>query len=192
MHQNPETALFTLDHLVEQTSVAGHDERPALVLRDEVLSHKELRHRVARLAGWLKSRVPQEASRVATWAAKGELTCLMPLAAARAGLIHVPINPLLKHAQASHILADSGAAMVIGTKARIESLPEDLGSQNCVRVEEKDALEAAAKLDHKLAASQADPETLAAILYTSGSTGRPKGVMLSHANLWLGALSVAR
>ncbi|HET9630414.1 MAG TPA: AMP-binding protein, partial [Novosphingobium sp.] len=35
-------------------------------------------------------------------------------------------------------------------------------------------------------------DALAAILYTSGSTGRPKGVMLSHANLWLGAESVAR
>ena len=39
--------------------------------------------------------------------------------------------------------------------------------------------------------SDADPDTLAAILYTSGSTGRPKGVMLSHANMWLGAQSVA-
>ena len=42
-----------------------------------------------------------------------------------------------------------------------------------------------------LSPSNADPGTLAAILYTSGSTGRPKGVMLSHANLWLGAISVA-
>jgi acyl-CoA ligase (AMP-forming) (exosortase A-associated) len=42
-----------------------------------------------------------------------------------------------------------------------------------------------------LGPSAADPDTLAAILYTSGSTGRPKGVMLSHANMWLGADSVA-
>jgi acyl-CoA synthetase (AMP-forming)/AMP-acid ligase II len=40
-------------------------------------------------------------------------------------------------------------------------------------------------------AATTDIDDLAAILYTSGSTGRPKGVMLSHANLTLGALSVA-
>jgi acyl-CoA synthetase (AMP-forming)/AMP-acid ligase II len=33
----------------------------------------------------------------------------MPLAAPRAGLVHVPVNPVLKRAQVAHILADSGA-----------------------------------------------------------------------------------
>jgi acyl-CoA synthetase (AMP-forming)/AMP-acid ligase II len=32
----------------------------------------------------------------------------MPLAAVRAGLVHVPVNPLLKPAQVKHIMAIAG------------------------------------------------------------------------------------
>jgi acyl-CoA ligase (AMP-forming) (exosortase A-associated) len=143
------------------------------------------------MAGWLAQRVPERGARVATWAAKGELACLMPLAAARAGLVHVPINPLLKRAQAAHILADSGARLLIGTEARLATLePADLPA-GCAALGEGEALAAAMAAERTLGPSQADPAELAAILYTSGSTGRPKGVMLSHANLWLGAVSVA-
>jgi acyl-CoA ligase (AMP-forming) (exosortase A-associated) len=143
------------------------------------------------LAGWLAGRVPHTGARVATWAAKGELTCLMPLAAARAGLVHVPINPLLKRAQVAHILADSGASLLIGTPARVKSLDEGDVPPDCFVAEEGSALDEARALGRALTPSSADPQALAAILYTSGSTGRPKGVMLSHANLWLGAESVA-
>ena len=129
-------------------------------------------------------------ARVASWAAKGELTCLLPLAAARAGLVHVPINPLLKRAQVGHILADSGAVLLLGTPARLASLEAGDVPQGCAVLPEDDALAHAATAA-SLAPSTADPQALAAILYTSGSTGRPKGVMLSHANMWLGAQSVA-
>lgn len=163
----------------------------ALVLRGNSLSWKDLRSRVALLAGWLAGQGLGPQARVATWAAKGELTCLMPLAAARAGLVHVPINPLLKRAQVKHILADSGASLLIGTQARLNSLEPGDQPENCIAIAEDLAWSAAEHFDSSLGPSDADPESLAAILYTSGSTGRPKGVVLSHANMWLGAVSVA-
>lgn len=186
MRAEPETAIRPLDHL----ALTGADEAPALVLREGVISYKDLRDRVARLASWLGQQVPTNGARVASWAAKGELTCLLPLAAARAGLVHVPINPLLKHAQVAHILADSGAQLLMGTPARLGMLEPGNVPACCRVIAEGEALAQAAAAP-QMEPSCADPDDLAAILYTSGSTGKPKGVMLSHANMWLGAESVA-
>jgi acyl-CoA synthetase (AMP-forming)/AMP-acid ligase II len=174
-----------LDHLAER----GRDDDRALVLRGEAVNFKDLRSRVGRLAAWLAGHVSEPGARVASWAAKGELTCLLPQAAARAGLVHVPINPLLKRAQVAHILGDSGARLLIGTKARLGSLEAGDVPEGCLVMEEGEAIEAY-RDRQPLPPSEADTDALAAILYTSGSTGRPKGVMLSHANLWLGAVSV--
>ncbi|WP_459662474.1 acyl-CoA ligase (AMP-forming), exosortase A system-associated [Novosphingobium sp. 11B] len=182
-----ENPVLPLDHLV----LRGADADDALVLREGVLSWKDLRTRVSRLAAWLAREVPERGARVATWATKGELTCLMPLAAARAGLVHVPVNPLLKHAQVAHILSDSGALLLIATPARLKTLEACDVPADCRQIGEADALAVAAELAGEMLPSQAAPDDLAAILYTSGSTGRPKGVMLSHANMWLGAESVA-
>ena len=187
MRGNAETTIRPLDHL----AICGEDDADALVLRRGTLSYKALRSRVSRLAGWLSAMVPEKGARVASWAAKGELTCLMPLAAARAGLVHVPINPLLKHAQVAHILADSGAPLLLGTPARLESLQVGDVPDGCVLHAEDEALKQAEDAEFDLPPSSAAPDDLAAILYTSGSTGKPKGVMLSHANMWLGAASVA-
>lgn len=181
-----QTDIRPLDHL----ALRGADGDVALVLRGEVLTYRDLGDKVAALAGWLAASLPSPGARVATWAAKDALTCLMPLAAARAGLVHVPINPLLKRSQVAHILADSGAALLIGTPSRLASLePGDVPS-TCLAMGEAEVL-AALEQAERLAPSHADPDSLAAILYTSGSTGKPKGVMLSHANMWLGAQSVA-
>ena len=182
----PDPVPYPLDHLVER----GEDEAPALILRDRRFSYRELRARIACLAGWLAEQLPQGA-RVASWAAKGETTCLLPLAAARAGLVHVPINPLLKRAQVAHILADSGAGMLIGTRARLATLEPGDAPGDCRLLDEEECWREAEALGADLGPSAHDPHDLAAILYTSGSTGKPKGVMLSHANMWLGAVSVA-
>jgi acyl-CoA ligase (AMP-forming) (exosortase A-associated) len=178
----PVPPVLPLDHL----ALRGADDAPALLLRGGSLSYQALRARVERLGGWLESVVQERDARVASWLPKSELACLLPLAAARAGLVYVPINPLLKRAQVAHILADSGASLLIANEARLATLgPGDLAE--AVALGEEDVGEG-----EPLPPSRHDTNDLAQILYTSGSTGRPKGVMLSHANLWLGAASVAR
>ena len=92
MRDSPDPVPRPLDHL----SLRGARENPALILRERALSHAEVESRVGLLAGWLARRVPQPGARVASWLGKGELACLLPLAAARAGLVHVPVNASLK------------------------------------------------------------------------------------------------
>jgi acyl-CoA ligase (AMP-forming) (exosortase A-associated) len=178
----PDPTPFPIDHVA-----LGHPaDAVALVTREGALTYAALEDEVARLAGWLSRQGLAPGDRVASWLPKTRIACLMPLAAARAGLVHVPVNPVLKHQQVAHILADSGAAMLVTQAARASTLePGDVPASVAI-VEEGDAAGG-----EGLPPSRADPDALAAILYTSGSTGRPKGVMLSHANLWLGAVSVA-
>ncbi len=205
---------FPLDHL----PLRGAPDSPALRIKTCVYSYQTLNIRVGRLAKFLADQGFVAGDRVATWLPKTELACLMPLAAVRAGLVHVPVNPLLKPAQVRHILEDSGARGLVTAAARVgqlqaswgENLPlvlslskhgldsphfDKLSANGVLCFEDSEIL---AILDDEKSGSlpplpiKTDTNTLAAILYTSGSTGRPKGVMLSHANLSLGAVSVAQ
>lgn len=178
----PDTTPFPLDHLTR----CGVRDATALIVGEERLNYRELDEAVGRTASKLLATGLRTGDRVATWMGKTRLACITPLAAARAGLVHVPINPVLKHAQVAHILADSGARLLIANSARLGSLEVgDLSDARAVALGDwKDGDSALPPSDH-------DPQSLAALFYTSGSTGRPKGVMLSHVNLWLGAISVA-
>jgi acyl-CoA ligase (AMP-forming) (exosortase A-associated) len=184
--QAPDPNPRPLDHLTQ----LGASDAVALVTREGELDYAGLERMVGALASALRGRGLAPGDRVASWLPKSRMTSLLPLACARAGLVHVPINPVLKRGQVAHILGDSGATLLISGAVRLQSLTgEDLPA-GCATVEEEGG--AAMLADpNPLPPSSAAPDDLAALLYTSGSTGRPKGVMLSHANLWLGAISVA-
>ncbi|HEY6869190.1 MAG TPA: AMP-binding protein, partial [Novosphingobium sp.] len=156
--QLPDQPVRPLDHLAQ----SGRDGDPALILRSGTITYQGLRSRIAALSGWLAAQVPEPGARVASWAAKGELTCLLPLAAARAGLVHVPVNPLLKRAQVAHILADSGTRLLIGSPARLSTLqPNDIAGVYRVLGDADALAEANAAEGPLLPPSAADPASLA-------------------------------
>lgn len=171
-----------IDHLPSRGAPADI----AIADRAGEMTFAELELAVGSLADWLAGQRLQPGDRIASWLPKTRMACLMPLAAPRAGLVHVPINPLLKRAQVAHILGDSGAGLLLTQSARAGTLERGDVPTSCRQLVEDDVAEG-----DVMPPSRADPQGLAAILYTSGSTGQPKGVMLSHANLWLGAISVA-
>lgn len=182
---------------LSETPIRPIDHLPSLGTRGDLaldgkagtLTFAELETQVGQLAAYLASHDLPKGARVASWVAKGRIAALMPLAAPRAGFVHVPINPLLKRAQAAYILQDSGARLLIASEARLASLNEGDVPADCTTVAEAASADLMTGCG-ALPASDGAPNALAAILYTSGSTGKPKGVMLSHANLWLGAVAV--
>ncbi len=100
-----------------------------------------------------------------------------------AGAAYLPLDPAYPQDRLDHMLADSGARVVVTTaeaaarcaaaSARVERLPDDLMAR--VR-------QAPLALTEPVA-PMLRGDQLAYVIYTSGSTGRPKGVAVTHGAL---------
>jgi acyl-CoA ligase (AMP-forming) (exosortase A-associated) len=161
-------------------------EAAVLAWRDQTLTAAQLWRVVQKWAARMQAAGVQPQDRVAVWLPKQFETVVALWAASTAGAVFIPVNPALKPAQVAHILADSGATLLVSSRDRLQQL-EVASTQLCWAVEDMTSVAEAAP-----EAITHDINALTAILYTSGSTGKPKGVMLSHANISLGAVSVAQ
>lgn len=184
--------LTRLDDLLRR----GDPDRPAVTYQDETLTYRELTRRVEAVAAGLRGLGLASGDRVVVCLEKRLETVVAIFAAAAAGLVVVPVNPLLKPRQVGYVVADCAARAVVTTGGRLRVLGADLAGVEHVVVVDEDAPSSGIGWAALCASEPVPPRPVidadvAAILYTSGSTGGPKGVVLTHRNLLAGAESVA-
>jgi len=176
--------MTNLSSLLERAA-AEHPDQPALRLDELVLTYADLRDAAGRMGALLASIGIEPGDRVGLMLPNVPAFPIAFYGALAAGVVVVPMNPLLKSREVAYYLGDSGAKAVVAWHAMAGEAAKgaaDAGAQ-MIAAESPDL----AGLIGGLTAEAGDPgrgdDDDAVILYTSGTTGRPKGCELTHGNL---------
>jgi len=194
---------WTLPRVLEQRAETMGD-RPFLQWTDAqpALSFAEVNARVNRLAHGLAALGMRKGDRLAILMPNCLEFVLMWFAAAKIGVVEVPINTAYTGRFLDHQLRISGAQSVLvasellpAVAAALPSCPEvvrlivlgdataDTGAVALTRYADLDGPESNPSVPIR-------PQDLSSILFTSGTTGMSKGVMMPHAHFYLFAESV--
>jgi long-chain acyl-CoA synthetase len=169
-----------------EQNVERYGEYVCLAFEGRELTNVDQQRATNRLANALRRRGIGPGDRVVVLMPNCPEVLQAYAAILKAGAVIVPVTFLLSPAEVRHILADSGARLVITMPELTEKAEGWTGETVVVggpgaggiALEELCARES----DAFPLVDRADDD-IAVILYTSGTTGRPKGVALSHDNL---------
>jgi len=179
-----------LADLVRLAAARGPD-RPALVSDDRAITWATLDAQVDAAARGLAGLALGEPARVAVALPNVPEFAVGYFGALRAGQVVVPVNPGSTARELRHVLADSGAQVLIGTAevvAAVEGVRADLPELRHLY----HGMSALLSTGGARVESHTGGEDLAALLYTSGTAGAPKGAMLSHRALLANLDQLAR
>ncbi|HEX2820576.1 MAG TPA: amino acid adenylation domain-containing protein [Streptosporangiaceae bacterium] len=195
---------YLLQRLLTEAA-ARQPQRPAVASDGSLLTYDELDRLSNKVARALLRLGVAPGDRVGILAPKSAAAVIGVYGALKAGACYVPLDPKAPAGRLSHIVRDSGAAVIVADEARAPqaaalagSVPRPCGVVVASAAGRPEREEAAAgpaqgavmvpwaavagESAEPLAEERAIETDLAYILYTSGSTGTPKGVMISHRN----------
>ncbi|MGC4792161.1 amino acid adenylation domain-containing protein [Micromonospora sp. DT178] len=150
----------------------------ALVCDGTRMSYLELDDHANRLARLLVRKGVGPETVVGLCLPRGADMVTSILAVWKAGAAYLPVDPAHPAERTAFLLADSGAAVLVGNRA---DLPE--GPTPVLALDDPFTLTTLAAAPHGPLGVPVAAGGLAYVIYTSGSTGRPKGVAVTHGSL---------
>ncbi|MGH9867322.1 MAG: non-ribosomal peptide synthase/polyketide synthase, partial [Candidatus Polarisedimenticolia bacterium] len=149
---------------------------PALARGDACVTYGRLEERANRLAHHLAALGAGPGRRVAILRERSPEFIVTMLAVLKAGAAYVPLEPGDPPERVRHILADSGAMLVV-----TETGSAGVAGAAGIPLLDVDSDEVwIAQRPSTPPRPRMSPRHLAYLIYTSGSTGRPKGVAVEH------------
>ncbi|MET9337556.1 amino acid adenylation domain-containing protein [Nonomuraea sp. NPDC003804] len=133
------------------------------------LTYAAFDRRVTELAGLLQAKGVRRGDLVGVCLGRSSDAVAALAAVWRAGAAYLPLDPGHPPARLGHLLADSGAVLVLTSIDLADRLPE--------------GTPLACTCEPAAPPTPVAPGETAYVLYTSGSTGTPKGVVVTHRNL---------
>jgi len=209
----PVTPPDSLVHALRQ-GVAAAPDRTALAYFDARLSYREVDELSDSVAAHLAAKGLERGDRVAIVLQNSPHFVLALLGAWKAGATVVPVNPMYKSGEVTHVLRDGEVAALICSDRAWEAYLRETAADSPVRIvltaceldfqtrddarvlaferlpgtADADDLLAVARQGHKAPEGlDPGPSDIALISYTSGTSGTPKGATNTHGNIMYNA-----
>jgi amino acid adenylation domain-containing protein len=165
-------------HEIFRARAAERPDAIALEYGSRTTSYAELDRRSDEVARMLHREGVRAGDRVAIYLPRGPALIAAMLGVLKAGAGYVPMDLDCPMLRVRHIVADTGARMVITAAGGARGLADGLDAG--VQLHEMHLDEPAPPGAESLEPLVLSSEALAYIVYTSGSTGEPKGVCVPH------------
>lgn len=180
-------------HEYLQRSAALFPDKTALICGDREYTYRTLHESASNFAGALQASGVRRGDRVAIYLDNGAEAVIALFGALQAGACVVPIGTVTPVSRLAHLIAHSGAVVLVAPGVRSRQLREAIAEPQPRMIWSgppagEDSGESFAALCAQGTEHPAPPVPLidldlAAIIYTSGSTGQPKGVTHIHRSI---------
>ncbi|ASZ12156.1 non-ribosomal peptide synthetase [Chitinophaga sp. MD30] len=147
----------------------------AVTYEGAILNYRDLDIRSNQLAHYLRKQGVTQETLVPLCIERGLEMIIGILGVLKAGGAYVPLDPAYPQERLDHMLADTGAALVLSSRRSKHMLPANV----CLFSLDEEVTTLSLEPEHPVEHT-VHPNDLAYVIYTSGSTGVPKGVMIEH------------